>query len=143
MTRGMVVTVLWRLDGEKYANYAMKFDDVKQGQWYTEAIRWAASEGIVNGYDNDTFGPDDSITREQFVAILYRYVQKQGKGFTGTWMFNLGFNDKAEISDWAFEPVCWCYMNDIIKGKDGNRFDLKATATRAEVATMMMRYLSL
>ena len=77
-TRGMIAVMLWRLNGSPVVNYAMNFDDVKNGAWYTEAIRWAVSEGIAFGYGNGKFGPDDVVTREQMVTILYRYAQRKG-----------------------------------------------------------------
>ena len=70
----------------------------------TEAICWAASEGIVNGYSTETFGPSDAITREQLAAILYRYEQYTGGGFAGAWMFRMDYADLADVSDWAYEP---------------------------------------
>ena len=77
-TRGMFVTVLYRLEGEPVVNYSMSFEDVVADQWYTEAIRWATSEKIVEGYGNGKFGTNDAITREQLVTILYRYAQYKG-----------------------------------------------------------------
>ena len=77
-TRGMIATILWRLAGSPQVDYAMAFDDVAANAWYTEAIRWAASEGIVSGYGDGKFGPDDIITREQMAAMLYRYAQYKG-----------------------------------------------------------------
>ena len=77
-TRAMIVTILWRLENEPAVNYAMNFEDVVANTWYTEAVRWAASEKIVEGYGNGKFGTDDAITREQMVTILYRYAQYKG-----------------------------------------------------------------
>ena len=121
-------------------NYAMSFDDVASDTWYTEAIRWAASEGIVNGYSDTAFGPNDNITREQLATILYRYEQKNGGGFKGMWMFRMDYVDLAEVSDWAYEAMCWMNMNSIVNGKPGKVLDPKGNATRAEAATMLYRY---
>lgn len=139
-SRAMIVTILWRLAGEPIVNYAMSFDDVASDTWYTEAIRWAASEGIVNGYSDTAFGPNDNITREQLATILYRYEQKNGGGFKGMWMFRMDYVDLAEVSDWAYEAMCWMNMNSIVNGKPGKVLDPKGNATRAEAATMLYRY---
>lgn len=77
-TRGQIVTILWRMEGGPVVDYLMDFDDVSLDSYYTEAIRWAASEGVVGGYGDGKFGPNDPIIREQFAVILYRYAQKQG-----------------------------------------------------------------
>jgi hypothetical protein len=139
-SRAMIVTILWRLAGEPVVNYAMSFKDVTAGAWYTEAIRWAASQGIVNGYSDAAFGPNDNITREQLAAILYRYEQKNGGGFKGMWMFRMDYVDLADVSDWAFEAICWMNMNSIVNGKPGKIMDPKGSATRAEAAVMLQRY---
>ena len=139
-SRAMIVTILWRLAGEPVVNYAMSFEDVAADTWYTEAIRWAASEGIVNGYSDTAFGPNDNITREQLATILYRYEQKNGGGFKGMWMFRMDYVDLADVSDWAYEAMCWMNMNSIVNGKPGKVLDPKGNATRAEAATMLYRY---
>lgn len=140
LSRGMIVTMLWRMEGEPVVNYAMSFKDVKADQWYTEAIRWAQSNKIVDGYSADSFGPNDPITREQMAAILYNYAKFKGQGFTGDWMFLLDFADRTDISSWADEAVHWCSMKGIANGKDGKVFDPQGNATRAEAATMMQRF---
>jgi len=139
-TRAMIVTILWRLEGCPVVNYLMQFEDVKAEQWYTEAIRWAAAEGIVTGYSKTAFGPDDAITREQLAAILYRYEQRAGGGFTGTWMMRMDYVDLAEVSDWAYEAMCWMNMKGIITGKPGKVLDPKGFAERAQAAVMLYRY---
>lgn len=139
-TRAMIVTILWRLEGSPKVDYKMTFKDVEAGMWYTDAIRWAASEGIVLGYDEDSFGPDDAITREQLATILYRYEKFHGGGFTGLWMFKLDYVDSADVSDWAYEAMCWMTMNKIVQGKNDNVLDPQGGATRAEAATMLYRY---
>ena len=140
VTRAQIVTMLWRLDGEKYVNYAMSFEDVADEQWYTEAVRWAASEGIVNGYGDGKFGTNDPVTREQLATILYRYAQSKGQGFTGSWMFLLDFVDRADISEWADEAVHWCSMKGIVNGIGNDLFDPQGNATRAEAASMIQRF---
>ena len=139
-SRAMIVTILWRLEGEKYVNYAMNFSDVAEGEWYTEPIRWAASEGIVEGYDDGTYQPDKAITREELATILYRYAQLKGEGFVGASMFLMPFEDLSEISGWASESVRWCFMKGIILGRTETTFVPGATATRAEAAAMVQRF---
>ncbi len=141
--RAMIVTILWRLEGKPVVNYAMSFKDVPSDAWYTEAIRWAAAEGIVNGYSAAEFGPEDEITREQLATILYRYEQNNGGGFKGMWMFRMDYSDIAEVSDWAYEAMCWMSMNQVLNGKPGNLLDPQGSATRAEAATMLYRYCSI
>ena len=139
-SRAMIVTILWRLEGEPTVNGGAAFSDVANGKWYSEAIKWAAANNIVNGYGNGLFGPDDIITREQLATILYRYEQYKGGGFTGAWMIRMDYVDLADVSDWAYEAMCWMNMNGIVNGKPGKVLDPKGSATRAEAATMLYRY---
>jgi len=139
-TRAVIVAALWQLEGKPVVNYAMTFEDVAQDAWYAEAVRWAASVGVVEGYSDEAFGPEDSITREQLAAILYRYEQHRGGGFKGSWMFRMDYTDLADVSDWAYEAMCWCTMNPIIEGKPGKLLDPKGTAARAQAAAMLHRY---
>lgn len=141
MTRAQAVTLLWRIAGEPVVNYFMRFKDVESERFYTEAVRWAASEKIASGYSTETFGVNDPVTREQFATMIYRYVQKKGQGFTGSWMFLLPYNDRADISEWANEAAHWCSMKGIINGKAGNIFDPQGLATRAEAVTMLYRWM--
>ncbi len=141
LTRAEMVTVLWNMNGRGVVNYLMTYGDVSEGDWYAEAIRWATSEGVVDGYDNGNFGPNDKITREQMAKMLYNYEKKYGDGgFTGEWMFPLPFADTAKINDWAYEAVAWCYMNGVINGKDGNVFDPAGNALRCELAKALTVY---
>ena len=139
-SRAMVATILWRMAGEPQVNYAMDFADVSSGTWYTEAVRWAASEGIVTGYSDTKFGPDDPVTREQFAVMLYRYAQTLGEGFTGSWSFPLNFPDAAEVSDYAYEALCWMTMENVIQGMEDGGLHPQGTANRAQLATMLMRF---
>lgn len=140
MTRGMLATVLYRLAQEPEITAEELFRDVASGQYYTQGIAWAAEKGIVTGYGNGDFGPDDPITREQLSAMLYRYEQTQGGGFKGQWMFLLDFQDRDQVSEWAYESMCWMTMHGIVNGKGDKILDPKGNATRAEVAAMLMRY---
>ena len=106
-------------------------------------MAWALENGIVTGYDADTFGPDDPVTREQLAAILYRYAKTKGLGFDGLWAFRLDFSDADEVSDWAYEAVCWAVANGVMQGVGGGRLAPKASASRAQIATMLMRFSAL
>ena len=141
VTRAQMVTVLWNMRGKPVVNYYMTYSDVSEGVWYSEAVRWATSEGIAKGYGNGKFGPNDPISREQMAAMMYRYEQKYGDGgFTGDWMYRLPFTDLDRISDWAFEAVAWCNMRGVITGKGNGVFDPKGPAKRGELAAILTRY---
>ena len=139
-TRAMIVTMLWRMEGSPQAGGIASFRDVPDGQWYTDAVRWAAANGIVNGYDEDTFGPNDSVTREQLATILYRLAKAKGKGFNDKWSFLLEFVDADQVSDYAYEPFCWMNMNGIIQGMSDTELSPQGEAVRAQAATMLMRF---
>ena len=139
-TRAMIVTMLYRLEGSPMIRSGMPFNDVTEKDWYAMAVSWAESKGIVTGYGDGKFGPNDVLTREQFATILYRYAKMKGLGFTGTWAFQLSFDDASEVSDWAYEAICWMTMQGIINGVGDNKLSPKGSATRAQVATMLMRY---
>lgn len=132
LTRGMVVTILWRINGSPVVNYAMDFTDVSPDDYYAEAVRWAQSEKIVNGIGDKLFDPDSPVTREQLAAIIYRCVQRSGGGFTGMWYFPLNYADASEISSYADEAMHWCVMNGIIESDDDNNLRPTAPASRAE-----------
>ncbi len=143
VTRAQMVTLLWNLKGKPVVNFYMTYSDVSEETWYAEAIRWATSEGIVSGCGDGSFGPADTITREQMAVMLYNYKKKYGDGgFTGAWMYRLPFEDLDQISDWAFEAVAWCNMKGIITGKGNDLFDPKGQATRAEMAAILTQYLT-
>lgn len=111
LTRGMIVTILHRLEGKPATAYTGTFTDVAADLWYTEGIEWAAANGIVNGYGDGTFGPNDDVTREQLAAILYRYA-----GFKGYKIRTEGFTsaDLAAVSKWAAEAMDWAVANDVL-----------------------------
>jgi len=139
MTRAMLVTVLWRLEKEPDATIADLFADIATGTWYIEAVAWAAANGIVQGYDADTFGPDDSITREQMAAILYRYASYRGYDITATDDLS-GFNDAGKTSGWALTAMKWAVAEELINGVSKTDLDPTGYATRAQVATILMRF---
>ena len=118
----------------------MSFKDVPDGKWNTEAIRWAAANGIVNGYDEETFGTNDSVTREQLAAFLYRSAQAKGQGFSGAWSYQLSFEDADQVEPYAYEAMCWMNMNGVINGMSETELSPKSDAVRAQVATMLMRF---
>lgn len=139
MTRAMLVTVLWRLDGSPAAESA-GFADVADGTWYTDAVSWAAANGIVSGYSDETFGPNDGVTREQMAAILYRYAAFCGYG-TGA-KADLGkYSDRSGISEWAKTALSWANAEALITGTTGTTLAPSDGATRAQVATILMRFL--
>ena len=135
-TRGQIVTFLWRAAGSPVVNYLMPFTDVDESAYYAEAVRWAASTGIVTGLTETTFGTNDVCTRAQAATMIYRYAQAQGKGFTGAWMFLLPFTD---VPEWAYESVAWCYMNGVTTGVSETAFAPSNDCTRAQIVTFLWR----
>ena len=101
---------------------------------------WAAETGAVKGTSETTFSPDTPVTREQLATILYRYAQAQGKGFTGSLMFPLDFSDAASVSEWANEAMHWMTMNGVITGMGDGTLAPQDNATRAQIATMFIRF---
>ena len=138
-TRAQIVTFLWRAAGSPVVNYLMPFTDVDESAYYAEAVRWAASTGIVTGLTETTFGTNGICTRAQAAAMIYRYAQAQGKGFTGAWMFLLPFTD---VPEWAYESVAWCYMNGVTTGVSETAFAPDNDCTRAQIVTFLWRAFS-
>lgn len=141
-SRSMIATILWRMAGSPVVNYAMTYTDVAQGQWYSEAVRWATSEGIVGGYGNGLFGTNDPITREQFAAMLYRFAQEQGYDVSiGENTNILSYTDVADLSEYAIPATQWAVGAGIINGTgDGSTLTPQGQATRAQAAVMLMRF---
>ena len=135
--RAMIVTILHRLEGTPGGETA-SFQDVADGQWYSEAVGWAAANGIVTGYSADTFGPMNPITREQMAAILYRYAQYKGCNVSEAAGLE-AFGDAGTVSSYAVPALEWAVGAELINGMDGN-LNPKGTATRAQVATILMRF---
>ncbi|MBR0139899.1 MAG: S-layer homology domain-containing protein, partial [Firmicutes bacterium] len=138
-SRAMILTVLYRLEGEPAVSGNMPFDDVAAGQWYSDAIIWAYGKGIVEGYGNGKFGPSNETTREQLATILYRYAQYKGKAVSPD-ANTLDFDDALEVSDWAVEAVRWAVQMNLIQGSN-NKLLPGQGATRAQVAAMLMRFI--
>ena len=138
--RGMMATILWRMEGSPVPKGKNSFTDVEAGKWYADAITWTAENGIFAGYGKDKFGPDDPITREQLAAIFYRYADY--KGYDLTVKGNLDkFKDADKITDYAKTAMGWAVDSGLVKGKSGNLLDPQGTATRAEIAAMLHRFI--
>ena len=140
LTRSMIAQVLYNLEERPEAPGAAGFTDVAAGAWYADAVNWAAARGIVKGYDTGAFGPEDSVTREQLAAILYRYAQVKGYDTTQGGMAVREFSDSASISDWAQTAMSWAVNAQVLSGKGNGVLDPQGTATRAEVAQMLMNF---
>ena len=139
-TRGMVVTVLYRLENQPSTS-AASFTDVASGAYYANAVAWANANGIVSGYGSGKFGPNDKVTREQLAAILYRYAQyKKYDVSVGEDTNILSYDDAQSISSYAIPAIQWACGAGVVTGKSGSKLDSKGNATRAEVAAMLMRF---
>ena len=137
MTRGMLVTVLYRLADSpslENENLGYPFADVPGDSWYADGVYWARLNGVVSGYSESAFGPDDPLTREQLAAILWRYAGSPAAEGSAS------FADESGIASWAASAVDWAQESGYISGVGGNRFDPDGTATRAQVAVILMRY---
>lgn len=138
--RGMIVTILWRMENEPKASNKAGFTDVNEGDYYDKAVDWAAENTIVKGYGDGNFGPRDTITREQMAAILYRYSQFKKYDTTQGGMIVREFSDYNLISDWAMDSMVWAVNKKLISGKGNDMLDPCGNATRAEVSSILLRY---
>lgn len=145
-TRAQLVTILWRLEGSPKTTGAVRFGDTAGGAWYTEAVRWAAGCGVVKGYDNGCFGPNDAVTREQMAAILYRYAQHKGYDVSAGEDTNiLSFDDALTVSEYAIPAMQWACGSGMVNGiaqKGGMLLAPRDTTTRAQTATLLTRFQS-
>lgn len=154
MSRAMLATVLYRMEGEPEVSYSMTihcgegvdpdpyigdFTDVKPDMWYSDAIMWANQQGIVSGYDEDTFGTNDPVTREQLVTMLFRYAKTKTNSFIYQDYSN--YKDAKQVSPWASKAMRWAMGHDIISGTSRTTLSPQNTATRAQCATILMRFL--
>ena len=140
-SRSMIVTILYRLEGEPVVDYAMGFTDVAGDAYYAEAVRWAASEGIVGGYGGGLFGSDDAVTREQLAVILYRYAVYKGYDVSiGEDTNILSYDDFADLSEYAIPAMQWACGAGVITGVTDATLVPQGEATRAQVAAMLMRF---
>ena len=137
-TRGMIVTILHRLEGEPAAA-ASSFTDVAAGSYYEDAVNWAAANGIVNGVSETSFAPNTAITREQMAAILYRYAQFKGYDVSTSGSLG-GYADASDISAYAATAMQWANGEGLINGVTDTTLDPQGSATRAQVATILMRF---
>ena len=141
LSRGMLVQILYNLEGRPDRAGEGMFEDVPDGAWYADAVNWAASKGIVGGYGNGKYGPEDSITREQFAAILYRYAQYKGYDVSVGENTNLlSYSDAVQISEYAIPAMQWACGTGIIGGVTDSTLVPAGTATRAQVAVMLMQF---
>ena len=140
LTRGMIVTILYRMENKPAVTGASKFTDVDANEWYGAPVAWAAGNGIVTGYSETTFGPNDPVTREQLAAILYRYAVYKGMSAVTLEQNPSRFTDADQISAYAVPAMNWAVGKGLINGADG-KLSPKASATRAQVAAIIHRYL--
>ena len=139
--RAMVVTILYRLAGEPDVSGDVAFTDVEPGLWYTDAVLWAAEKGIVNGISETEFAPAGDLTREQLATVLYRYAE--GMGYDVSASVDLsGFPDAGDIQDYAMEALSWAVAEGLLQGFEDDSLQPGGTATRAQIATILMRFLS-
>ena len=138
LSRAMIAQVLYNLDKDSYADIASVFTDVTSGDWFYDAVTWAAAEGVVAGYGNGLFGSLDDVTREQLAMILYNYAVSKDYKISGT--ANLGmYTDADQISGWATNAVSWAVANNLLFSTNG-LLTPTAPATRAEIAYAMMNF---
>ncbi|MDY3619483.1 S-layer homology domain-containing protein [Agathobaculum sp.] len=142
-SRGMIVTILHRLENEPESKAEMAFADVAAGSYCYDAVLWAAEQGIVKGYGNGNFGPNDPITRQELAAILWRYAQYKGMDVSVGENTNiLSYTDIGEAGEWAIPALQWACGAGLINGKGGGVLDPTGHATRAEAAAMLQRFVS-
>lgn len=140
MSRAMVVTVLYRLEGEPDASATLPFTDVPAGKYYTGAVRWSYENGIVNGTSDTAFSPDSYITREQLVTIFYRYAQSKELD-TSARADLTGYSDRSSIANFAKDAFCWAVSSGIINGTTDTTLSPKGNATRAQCAAILQRFI--
>ncbi len=138
-TRGQLVTILYRMEGEPPVSNTNKFDDVPAGQWYTNAVLWAADNNIVNGYGNSKFGPYDDITREQMATILHRYADSKKVDTSKTTSLEK-YSDQKQIGSYAVASMQWAVAEGLITGTSQTTLSPTGTSTRAQIAAILQRY---
>ena len=139
--RAMVVTILYRLAGEPDVSGDVAFTDVAPGLWYTDAVAWAAQKGIVNGISETEFSPSGDLTREQLATILFRYAEAKGYDVSAAADLS-GFPDAGDIQDYAMEALSWAVAEGLLQGFEDDSLQPQATATRAQIAAVLMRFLA-
>ncbi len=139
MSRAMLVTVLYRMANPESVENTHSFVDVPEGQWYSDAVAWAASNGIVSGISTTEFAPDNDISREQMALIIYRFAKVQDYDVTIKADIS-SFADTSDVSDWALDALSWANKTELVNGTSETTLSPKATATRAQVAAILMRF---
>ncbi|MGX8719474.1 MAG: S-layer homology domain-containing protein [Eubacteriales bacterium] len=140
-SRAMMAQILWNMEGKPVVNYAMSYTDVDGEAWYAEAVRWATAQGIMTGYGHSKFGPNDDMTREQLVTIMYRYAQMKKADVSISEDTNiLSYDDAFDVSEWAIPAMQWAVGDGIVKGTSASTLSPKNNASRSEIATIVMRY---
>ena len=137
----MLVTVLYRNEGEPATNRSIPFVDVDMGSWYANAVIWAKQNGIVNGVNDTEFAPDTNITREQIATIMFRYAQYKGYDVTQGGMLIREYSDYENISDYALNAMTWSVNIGMLSGRGNNNLAPQSYATRAEVAAILERFI--
>ena len=139
LTRGMLATILGRMDGASQMMETNEYTDIDQNAYYAPYVAWGTANGILNGFGDGTFRPDEAVTREQTAKIIKSYYDFKGEGPVGAWAIRLDYSDTDQISDWATEGVMFCAMKGIMSGRENGTFDPKANITRAEFAATISR----
>ena len=138
-SRAMLVTILYRLEGSPAVSGPTAFPDVSSGQWYADAVAWASANGVVTGYDNGSFGPNDTITREQMAAIFFRYAAYKGHDTASRDTLN-GYSDAGQVSPYAAEAMGWAVGSGLITGTSDTTLSPSGSATRAQAAVILTRF---
>jgi len=142
LSRAEFATILWRIAGEPATAGQLSLLDVSAGRWYSEAITWAYREGIIEGIGLDTFAPHAAISREEMAVMLFRYAEGAGHNTSIPPAFNWNrFTDRGNVSDWAEDAMRWAVHNGIIIGTSTTALSPDGTATRAQCATILVRYM--
>ena len=138
-SRGMIVTILYRLEGSPAVSGGATFADISSGQWYSDGVAWASANGIVTGYSNGSFGPNDTITREQMAAILYRYARYKGYDVSARAQLS-SYSDASQVASYATESMSWAVGSGLITGTSGTTLSPAGSATRAQAAVILARF---
>lgn len=139
LKRAMMVTMLYRMAGSPAVSGGSAFSDVPSGKWYSDAVQWASANGVVNGVGRDRFAPEAQITREQMASMMMRYAQFNQYNTSKSADLS-AFNDAGSISSWALESMKWANAAGLINGRTASTIAPQGTATRAEAATILMRF---
>jgi hypothetical protein len=142
LSRAMFITMLYRMDGETAVSGDLAYTDVKADFWYTDAIIWGTEAGIINGYGDGIFRPDGLVTRQEMAKMMYCYAEYKGMDMTASAGFD-SFNDGDRVASWAAPYMSWAVGSELMKGDSNGNLNPAGNATRAEAATVMMRFANL